>query len=125
MPGTERPTFVGVAGLQQHRMSLRPGRQRRQSTHIELGTMMVDGRDAAGIDVGPGVDVGQHGVRCPAVPEFACDGEELLGATVTIGVLQEAATPEVLAGEGAPRGDYILSRAAVGELTQADELPCD
>src|ERR1700758_2359379 len=118
MPGTERPTVVGVAGLQQHRMSLRPGRQRRQSAHIELGTMMVDARDAAGIDVGsvwPFIDVGQHGVGCPAVPEFACDGEELLGATVTIGVLQEAATPEVLAGEGVRRGDYIPSRTAVGQ----------
>src|SRR6202167_6780817 len=86
---------------------------------------MVDSSAPAGIDIGSGLDVGQHGVGCPAVPEFACHAEELLGSLVTGGVVEEAAAPEVLAGEGVRRGDDVTARTAVGQMVEGGELPCD
>ena len=97
--GAEVAALVGVAGLQQNRMALRTGRQRRNPSYVEVRAVMADRSDPAGIDVDSGIDVGKHCVGCPAVPEFARHGEELLGPLITIGVAEEAAAPEVLAGE--------------------------
>ena len=124
MAGAEVSALVGVAGLQQHRMSLRPGGQRRDSAHVELRPVMFDGPDAAGIDVDSGVDVGQHGIGCPAVPELARHGEELLGPRVAVGVVEKAAAPEVLAGEGVRRRDDVPAGTTVGEMVECRELPC-
>ena len=65
-----------------------------------------------------------HGVGCPAVPEFARHGEELLGPLVAVGVVEEAAAAEVLAGERVRRGDDVPARAAVGQMVEGGELPC-
>lgn len=58
--GAEVPAVAGVAGLQQHRVALRPGGQRGHTAHVELPAVMLDDADARGIGVGSGVDVGDH-----------------------------------------------------------------
>ena len=69
MLGAERAAVGGVTGLQQHRMALRPGGQRRGAADGELRTPVLDGVNTGGVDIDAVVAVGQHGVGCPAVPD--------------------------------------------------------
>ena len=99
VPGAEPTALVGVAGLQQYRMALRPGRQRRETAHVELRTRVFDAADPIRIDVDLGGDVGNDGVGRPAVPELAGHGEELLGPPVAVGRLEKTSAAEVRPGE--------------------------
>ena len=56
--GAERATVGGIAGLQQHRMALRRGRQGGDTAHVELRPAMFDDADAAGVDVDSVLPVG-------------------------------------------------------------------
>ena len=80
--------------------------------------------NAARIDVDSAVTVGDHSVGRPAAPELARDDDELLGALVAVGVVEEAAATEVLAGERVRRGDHVPACAAVGQVVEGGELPC-
>lgn len=62
--------------------------------------------------------------RIPAVPELARHGDEFLGAAVTVGVVQKAAAPKVLTGEGIGRGDHVPAGPPVRQMIQGGELPC-
>ncbi len=53
--GAERPAVGGIAGLQQHGMALRRGWQRRDPADIELGSVVLDDANPAGVDVDSGV----------------------------------------------------------------------
>ena len=85
---------------------------------------MLDRADPAGVDVDSAVPVRQHGIRPPAVPERPRHGDELLGAPIPVGVGEEAAAPEVLAGEGVRRCHHVPRRAPVRQVVQCRELPC-
>src|ERR1700684_3387447 len=93
--GAEVAAVVGVSGLQQNRMSLWPRGQRRNSVPIELRAVMVAHSHPVGMEISPRIDIGQHGIRCPAIPEFACHGEELLGPLVAVSMIEETTAPEV------------------------------
>ena len=112
--GAEVAAVFRVAGLQQYWMALRPRGQRGDAADVELRTVMLDGVDSGRIGVDPGGDVGNHRVGCPAVPEPPCNGDELLGPFVSIGVVEEAAAAEVLPGERVGGGDHIPGRSPVG-----------
>src|SRR5271155_2786447 len=122
--GTEVAAFVGVSRLKQNRMSLWPRGQRRNSAHFELRAVMVDHCHPVGIEISSRIDIGQHGIRCQAIPEFACDAEELLGPLVTVSTIEETTAPEVRTGERVRRGDNVPTRAAVRQLVERRELPC-
>src|SRR5580698_6415488 len=105
-------------------MSLRAGRQRRYSAHVELVAMMLDRRHPAGIEIDLRIDVGEHRIRCPAVPELACHAEEFLGPLVAVRMVEETASPEVRTGERVRRGDDVPAGTAVGQMVERGELPC-
>ena len=100
VPGTERAPFVRVAGLQQHRMTLRSRRQRREPAHAELRSQVLDAVDSVRIDIDPGLQVGKHGVGGPAIPESPGHRHEFLGPRVPIGIVEKSAAPEVGTCEG-------------------------
>jgi hypothetical protein len=104
--GGELAALVGVAGLEDHRAALRAARD------VELALMSKCG---VGGDEGPaGVAqeraarlVGDDLVAVPRVEQLVGGGEELLGPGVALVLRQEAAAPEVLAGERVPGGDDV------------------
>ena len=110
MLGAEVTPVGRIPGLQQHRMPLRRCRRGGHTTDGELRTPMVDQSRLTRF--------------VPAVPELACHGDELLGPVVPVGVVQEAAAPEVLACEGVGRGDHVPAGPSVREMVQRSELPC-
>ena len=122
--GQERPPVGGVTRLQQHRMALRRARQGGDTAHVELGPAVFDDTNAAGVDVDSVLAIGDDGVGCPAVPELAGDGDELLGPLVAIGVVEEPAAAEVLAGERVRRGDHVPAGTAIGQVVEGGELSC-
>jgi hypothetical protein len=114
VPRAERAAVVGVARLQQYRMPLRSGGQRREPAHAELRTRVFDAANPIRIDVDPGFEVGQHGIDFPAVPELTSDHEELLGPHIAVGVIEKSPAPEIFTGEGVRRGDHVPSGSAAG-----------
>ena len=105
-------------------MALRRTRQGTYPANVELRAAMFDNPNPGGVDVDAGVAIGQHSVGCPAVPELASHGDELLGPLVAVGVIQESAAAEVLTGERVRRGDDVPAGAAVGQVVECRELPC-
>src|SRR5213593_3057219 len=89
--GQKRAAVGGVSRLQQDGMALRRARQSAHSSNVELWPAMFDHTNSAGVDVDSAVLVGENGVGCPAVPEFAGHSDELLGPLVAVGVIQESA----------------------------------
>jgi hypothetical protein len=105
-------------------VSLRRGRQRRHAAHVELRSVVHDLSNPAGVDVDSTVAVGDHCVGRPAVPELARHDDEFLGALVAVGVVEEPAPAEILAGERVRRGDHVPAGATVRQVVEGGELPC-
>ena len=122
--GQEGPAVGGVTRLQQYGMALRAARQRGDTSHVELWSPVFDDMNAARVDVDPVLAIGDDGVGCPAVPELAGDGDELLGPLVAIGVVEEPSAAEILAGERVRRGHHVPAGAAIGQVVEGGELSC-
>lgn len=122
--GTEVATVVGITGLQQHRVALRPGGQRGDAADAELPPVAFDAADALRIGIDVGVDVGDHGLRCPAVPEPPRHGDEFLRPVVAVGMGEKSAAAEVFPGERIRGGDHVPGRPPIGQVIQRRELPC-
>ncbi|NCL72685.1 hypothetical protein AIIKEEIJ_00120 [Rhodococcus sp. YH1] len=120
--GAEFAALVRVAGLQEHRVSL------RAAWHLEPpGDVELRGVDVERSDVGIRREDAVFAVddRCsgaPAVPQPPGDVDDLVGADVALRVVEIAATPEVLAGEGVGGGDEVPRGAAVGQMVEGGEL---
>jgi hypothetical protein len=106
-------------------MALRTGGKRCDTTNIELGAVELHRDDSLRVHIDSRVGVGPHRIVGPAVPEAAGHGDELLCAPVPVGVVEESGTPEVLTGERVGRGHHVPAGAAVGQVVQGGELPCD
>ena len=124
MFGTESPAVRGVACLQQHGMTLRTCGKRGHAANIELGTVKFHRVDPVRVHVDPRGGIGPHGIVCPTVPECAGHSDELLRAPVPVSVIQEPATPEVLAGESIGRRHHVPARPTIGQVVECRELPC-
>jgi hypothetical protein len=101
--GGQLPAALGVAGLEDHRVTLRAARDAEPALDVEL--VAAVGEPAA---------VG--------VPQFFGGPDELAGPLVPKAVVQETAAPEVLPEERPGRGDHVPGCPPAGQMVQGGEL---
>ena len=70
----------------------------------------------------PGRLVGHDLVLRPRVPQLPGGAHELAGPLVAVGVVEVAAPPEVLAGEGVGGGHHVPAGPALREVVERGEL---
>ena len=133
--GREVATVRRVAGLEQHRVTLRSARRRELAAHLEVRAVVADVAHRARPHELPGARVRDHGVVVPRVPQRPGDLDQLGGPLVALLVRQEAAAAEVLPGErvraghqvprGAPAGQDVERRELAGQLPRLVERRVD
>ncbi len=105
--GGELPALGRVTGLDDDGVALRGAGQPEPALDAEVLPGVGDGLPGA--------------VRGGGVPQFTGGGDELGGAGVAVGPVEEAAAPEVLPGERVEGGDDVPGGAAGAEVVQGGE----
>ena len=120
--GCELPPLLGISRLQYHRPPLRTPRNVEAARDLEMLVAVVE-RPCLGIgEKDPGVLVRHDLLTAPGVEQLPRCEHELAGPAVALLLGQEAAAPEVLAGEGVPRRDHVPGTAPAGEVIERGEL---
>ena len=122
----ELPAGVGVAGLEDHRATLRAARHVEVARDVEV--VVVDGecprvralRRNWPASLSAMISTPDHESNSTLAAS-----RKLCGPLVPLLLRQEPATPEVLAGERVPGGDHVPGGAAAGQVVQGRELPGD
>ena len=113
---------VGIPGLKDHRVTLQRAWHVEAPGNVELETAVLEDPLRRIDHESSGGGIGENGVLVPAVPELACHLEELFRSLVSCLLRQEAASAEVLAREGIPRGHHVPGRPPVGKMVERGQL---
>ena len=106
-------------------MALRPCGKRSHAANIELGTVKFHRVDSVRVHVdSPRPASARTASAAQLSQNCAGDGDELPRPPVPVGVIQEPATPEVLAGESIRRRHHVPAGATIGQVVECRELPC-
>ena len=113
---------VAVAGLQDHRVALRAARHGEVAADVELLAVVLERPGRTRAHELPGRRVGDDLVLGPRVPQLPGGADELAGPHVAVGVVEEAAAPEVLAGERVRRRDDVPRRPPARQVVERGQL---
>ena len=94
----------------------------KRAAHVELRAVVFERPGRSVAHELPGRLVGDELVVGPRVPQVASDADELAGALVAVGVVEEAAAAEVLAGERVRRRDDVPAGAPGGQVVERGQL---
>ncbi len=120
--GRELATVVAVARLEDDRVALRAARHVEIAEDAELRPAVGELARRTGAHEGATCDIGHQVVVGPRIPERPCRCDELAGTRVALAVVEEAAAPEVLAGECVGRRDHVPHRPPVRQVIQGGQL---
>ena len=120
--GGQLAAAVGVARLEDDGVHLGAAGHVEVPVDVELRAVVGERARRSLTHEAARVGVGHQIVVGPRLPELAHGLHHLAGPLVAVLVGQEAAPPEVLAGEGVRRRDHVPRRPSTREVVEAGQL---